>query len=90
MGSGQHPLLVDQRSSAKNEVIVLFLEPNLPRPVSIGGYFASHNTTVFRATADFCANRIIDIIRVQTREKAASVIALLIISFISVINDRYV
>ena len=69
MGSGQHPLLVDERSSAKYKIIVLFLEPNLPRPVSIGCYFTSHNTTNtgFRATADFCANKIVRVLLKKKR-----------------------
>ena len=88
VGCGQHPLLVDERSSAKYEIIVLFLEPNLPRPVSIGGYFTSHNTTStgFRATADFCVNKIVGIIKEETLEKVRFVIPPLdIILFISMI-----
>lgn len=55
MSSGKYPLPIKKRSATKNKVIGESLEPNLPRPVSIGGYLTSNNTTqLFWAATRFC------------------------------------
>ena len=55
MSSGKYPLSIKKRSATKNKVICESLEPNLPRPVSIGGYLTSNNTTqLFWAATRFC------------------------------------